>query len=160
MGVIKMIAALALVILILSRIEHHIIPLWPSELPLVVEKTSVRHHKNDVEKHDVIDIGGLGIFPTGAEDTVKNIYRVGYLSLEDPLFLQAPLSHLPLNLVGVLSSSVHENSLAIIEQNKRQRSYIQGDELTEHNAVIVKILPDRIILNQQGYYKSLLLNEH
>ncbi|CQH60196.1 type II secretion system protein N [Yersinia enterocolitica] len=155
-----MIAALALVILILTRIGHHIVPLWPSGLPLVVEKTPTKHHKNNVEKHNIMEIGGLGLFPTEAADTVKDIYRVGYLSLEDPLVLQAPLSHLPLNLVGVLSSSVHENSLAIIEQNKRQRSYIQGDELTEHNAVIVKIFPDRIILNQQGYYKSLLLNEH
>lgn len=155
-----MIAALTLAILILTRIEHHIIPLWSSDLPLDVEKKTTMIQNNNVEKHNVMEVSGLGIFPTKTADTAKNIYRVGNLSLEDPLLLQAPLSHLPFSLVGVLSSSVHENSLVIIEQNKSQRSYIQGDELTEHNAVIVKIFPDRIILNQQGYYKSLLLNEH
>ncbi|WP_186370159.1 type II secretion system protein N [Yersinia bercovieri] len=156
--VIKMFVAIMLVILIMLRIEYLLIPFWQSPTADNVEAPAVIQKKMNVEKYEMSELRKLDLFSAEADDRSKNIYRVGYLSLEDPLLFQAPVSHLPVSLVGVLSSNIHKNSIAIIEHNKRQSPYIQGEELPDNNAVVVKIFTDRIIIDQQGYYKSLLLN--
>lgn len=154
----NVVVALLLVILILLRIEHHLMPLWLSS---TTENSGIyvpESHKNSVKEHDTVELKRLSLFSPEATDTPANPYRVGYLASDDPLLFQAPRSSLPARLVGVLSSSMHENSIAIIEQNKVQNSYSQGEKLPENHAVVIKIFDDRVIINHQGYYEALLLN--
>lgn len=152
---VRVLAALLLVILILLRFEPDFIPFWHASAPENITAPVVKPTKKSDEKQVMSELVKLDLF---SADAPKDIYRVGHLSLEDPLFSQAPLSQLAVRLVGILNSTTPENSIAIIEQNKRQYSYTQGEALPEKKAVVVKIFADRVILDQQGYYKSLLLN--
>ncbi|NIL05040.1 general secretion pathway protein GspC [Yersinia mollaretii] len=152
---IRVLAALLLVILILLRLEPHFIPFWHASAPENITASVVIPNKKSDEKQAMTELGKLDLF---SADAPKDIYRVGHLSWEDPLFSQAPPSHLAVRLVGILNSTTPENSIAIIEQSKRQHSYTQGEVLPEKKAVVVKIFADRVIIDQQGYYKSLLLN--
>lgn len=155
---IRVLAALLLVILIMLRIEPHFIPFWQTPVPDNITAPVAIPNKKSDEKQAMTELIKLDLFSAGAVDAPKDIYRVGHLSLEDPLFYQAPPSQLAVRLVGILNSSTPENSIAVIEHNKRQHSYTQGEALPEKKAVVVKIFADRVIIDQQGYYKSLLLN--
>ncbi|CNJ23566.1 general secretion pathway protein GspC [Yersinia mollaretii] len=155
---IRVLAALLLVIMIMLRIEPDFIPFWHASAPENITAPVVMPNKKSDKKQAMTELKKLDLFSAGAVDAPKDIYRVGHLSWEDPLFSQAPPSHLAVRLVGILNSTTPENSIAIIEQNKRQHSYTQGEALPEKKAVVIKIFADRVILDQQGYYKSLLLN--
>ncbi|CQD37043.1 type II secretion system protein N [Yersinia mollaretii] len=152
---VRVLAALLLVILIMLRIEPDFIPFWHVSAPENIATPVVIPNKKSDGKQAMTELKKRDLF---SADAPKDIYRVGHLSLEDPLFSQAPPSHLAVRLVGILNSTTPENSIAIIEQNKRQHSYTQGEVLPEKKAVVVKIFADRVIIDQQGYYKSLLLN--
>lgn len=152
---VRVLAVLLLVILIMLRVEPDFIRFWHASAPENIAAPVVKSNKKSDKKQAMSELIKLDLF---SADAPKDIYRVGHLSLEDPLFSQAPLSQLAVRLVGILNSTTPENSIAIIEQNKRQHSYTQGEALPEKKAVVVKIFADRVILDQQGYYKALLLN--
>ncbi|HHL2560675.1 TPA: type II secretion system protein N [Yersinia enterocolitica] len=154
----NIVAALLLLILILLRIEHHPLPLWLSTTDDNAEIHVPETDKNNIKGHQAAELKRLHLFSAETTDTADNPYRVGYLAADDPLLFQAPRSSLTARVVGVLTSSIHEKSIAIIEQNKRQNSYSQGEKLPENHAVVIKIFDDRVIINHQGYYESLLLN--
>ncbi|WP_227739358.1 type II secretion system protein N [Yersinia artesiana] len=154
----NIVAALLLVILILLRIEHHPLPLWLSTAADNSETYVPEKNKNNIKGHQTAELKRLHLFSAETTDAADNPYRVGYLAADDPLLFHAPRSSLTARVVGVLTSSIHEKSIAIIEQNKRQSSYSQGEKLPENHAVVIKIFDDRVILNHQGYYESLLLD--
>ncbi|MGH1595767.1 type II secretion system protein N [Yersinia proxima] len=154
----NIVAALLLLILILLRIEHHPLPLWLSTTDDNAETHAPETYKSGIKGNETAELKKLNLFSTETVDASDNPYRVGYLAADDPLLFQAPHSRLTARLVGVLTSSIHEKSIAIIEQNKHQSSYSQGEKLPENHAVVIKIFDDRVIINHQGYYESLLLN--
>ncbi|MGE4802337.1 type II secretion system protein N [Yersinia hibernica] len=153
-------AILLLIILIVLRIEQHLMPLWLASTNEKGDTLVVTAHENSAKKYEKVELNRLNLFSAAEGNSRVNPYRVGYLTVDDPLLLQAPRSNLAVNLVGVLSSSLHEKSIAIIEQNKRQNSYVQGEKLPENQAVVIKIFDDRVIINRQGYYEALLLDSH
>ncbi|HDL6961241.1 TPA: general secretion pathway protein GspC [Yersinia enterocolitica] len=154
----NIVAALLLVILILLRIEHHPMPLWLSTTVDNSEIHAFETHKDSIKGNQTAELKRLSLFSAEATDASDNPYRVGYLAADDPLLFHAPRSNLAVRVVGVLSSSIHEKSIAIIEQKKHQSSYSQGEKLPENHAVVIKIFDDRVIINHQGYYESLLLD--
>lgn len=154
----NIVMALLLVMLILLRIEHHPMPLWLSTTVDNSETDAFEIHKDSIKGHQITELKGLNLFSSETADASDNPYRVGYLATDDPLLFHAPSSTLAARVVGILSSSTHEKSIAIIEQKKHQSSYSQGEKMPDNNAVVIKIFDDRVIINHQGYYESLLLN--
>lgn len=153
----NIVVALLLVILILLRIEHHPIPLLLSTTVDNSETHVLETHKDSIKGNQIAELKKLSLFSAETADASDNPYRVGYLAADDPLLFHAPPSNLAARVVGILSSSIHEKSITIIEQNKYQSSYSQGEKMPENNAVVIKIFDDRVIINHQGYYESLLL---
>lgn len=154
----NIVAALLLVILISLRIEHHLMPLWLSPTTDNSEKYVPEARKDSTKGNQTAELKRLHLFSAETTDASGALYRVGYLAADDPLLFHAPRSKLTARIVGVLSSNMHEKSIAIIEQNKRQNSYTQGEKLLDNNAVVIRIFEDRIIINHQGYYEALLLD--
>ncbi len=68
-----------------------------------------------------------------------------------------PLSVLDLDVTGILSSSVAENSIAILAQNNRQYSLGIGEKVPGYDATISAIFGDHIVINYQGKNATLPL---
>ncbi|AJI95029.1 type IV pilus biogenesis family protein [Yersinia ruckeri] len=149
---------LLLFILIILRIEHHLIPLWLPIEPTDAVIPVLTENKNNAREPDIYGLDKLNLFSSNPINSYQSPFRVDNLSYDDPLLFQAPNSKLAVSLVGILSSTVREKSIAIIEKNKHQQSYSLGDKLPENHAEVVKIFGDRVIINHQGNYESLLLN--
>lgn len=67
-------------------------------------------------------------------------------------------TQLRMTLQGVIDSSEAEGGRAIIASGKSQEIYAPGDKLPEgQNVTLEKILPLRVILNNNGRYESLWL---
>ena len=67
-------------------------------------------------------------------------------------------TRLNLTLQGIVSSSIPEEARAIIESRNKQEQYAVGDELPAGRDVkVAKILPDRVVIDNQGTYELLLL---
>ncbi|MFK3704234.1 type II secretion system protein GspC [Klebsiella sp. NPDC088457] len=70
---------------------------------------------------------------------------------------QAPLSSLKLRVTGLLASSDARRSIAIMAKGNQQVSLGVGDKTPGHEAQIIAILRDRIIVNYQGRNEAILL---
>lgn len=69
-------------------------------------------------------------------------------------------TRLNLKLQGIVSSSIADQARAIIESRNQQEQYVVGDELPVGRGVkLAKILPDRVVIDNQGTYELLLLFE-
>lgn len=67
-------------------------------------------------------------------------------------------TQLRMTLQGVIDSSEEQGGRAIIASGKNQEIYAPGDKLPEgQNVTLEKILPLRVILNNNGRYESLWL---
>lgn len=97
------------------------------------------------------------VAPPPVTDTDKRFYIHEPID-DDALLLAAPRAQLAASLVGVLISSKPENTLAIIESAGKQVSYVPGDRIAG-KFTILRILPDRVVINQNGFYAALILAE-
>ena len=70
----------------------------------------------------------------------------------------APETRLKLTLSGLVASSVPENSMAIVEYQGKQATYVIDEKITGTQAVIHEIHPDRLILKNRGKYETLMLD--
>ena len=70
----------------------------------------------------------------------------------------APRTRLNLTLTGVLASTVPSRSIAVIIYAGQEASYGIGDTITGTPAKLRDILPDRVILNNQGQDETLMLD--
>jgi len=74
---------------------------------------------------------------------------------------QAVETHLNLVLVGVISSSDEKSGRAIIASGDKQDVYAVGDAIPVGNGVsLSKVMPDRVIINNNGQYESLWLYQN
>ncbi|CAI1927224.1 Cholera toxin secretion protein epsC [Serratia quinivorans] len=92
------------------------------------------------------------------ELTTSTVFKEGRISLDNPILQQAPITALNLRLNGLLRSSIEENTLVIIEQNKKQHSYAIDETLANTSATIVRVFPDRVIIKNNENYEAILLN--
>ncbi|WP_227507654.1 type II secretion system protein N [Yersinia thracica] len=69
--------------------------------------------------------------------------------------LNSPLYTGTLKLVGVLEHTDEASSIVILELNGKQNLYLEGDEVEA--ITIVKILKDRIIINENGGHYTLVI---
>ncbi|CAI2092271.1 type II secretion system protein N [Serratia ficaria] len=76
--------------------------------------------------------------------------------VSDELLLLAPRATSSEKVVGILSSTQQVRSIAIIESGGAQKSYQIGERISG-KSIILRILSDRVIINDNGYYASLIL---
>ncbi|AGB84042.1 hypothetical protein D781_3848 [Serratia sp. FGI94] len=76
--------------------------------------------------------------------------------VSDELLLLAPRATLSEKVVGILSSTQQTRCIAIIESDGAQKSYQVGEKISG-KSTILRILSDRVIINDNGYYASLIL---
>ncbi len=70
----------------------------------------------------------------------------------------APRTRLNLTLTGVLASTVPSRSIAVIIYAGQEASYGIGDTITGTPAKLRDVLPDRVILSNQGQDETLMLD--
>jgi general secretion pathway protein C len=75
--------------------------------------------------------------------------------------INAPVYTGTVRLVGVLEHMEESKSIAILDFGGKQQTYFIHDKIEKNNSsiTIVKILTDKIIINENGYYYSLILRE-
>lgn len=117
-----------------------------------------------------------GVPPSGADMAVVDIAALKALALfgsanapgaaeadkpaEQPMVIAAEETKLDLLLMGVVDSNQPEAARAIIAKGNQQDVYAPGDKLPVGNQVSLdRVLADRVILNNNGRYESLLLYE-
>lgn len=69
----------------------------------------------------------------------------------------APVSRLPAKITGLVASSDPQQSLVIIRMNGQDAIYHIGEVLKGANARIENIFPDRVIIDHNGKFESLLM---
>ena len=75
----------------------------------------------------------------------------------DSFYLSCPPAQLAARVVGLLSSdNIHKN-MAVIDYRGTGASYSVADSL-DKGINIVRIFPDRVIVNEHGYCAALLMN--
>lgn len=84
-------------------------------------------------------------------------YKVRPQDITDEIINSAPESRLVGKITGLLLSSNENKSLVIIERSGKQNGYGIGDRIADSNVVILRILQNKILLNENGYYASMIL---
>ncbi len=106
---------------------------------------------------DIAELKSMQIFGSLDQETANQIAEAGPAAgprIED----EAVDTQLRMTLQGVIDSSEAEGGRAIIASAKNQEIYARGDKLPEgQNVILEKILPLRVILNNNGRYESLWL---
>ena len=77
---------------------------------------------------------------------------------EDALF-RAPVFKGPGILRGIVVSDDPERSVAIIDEDQRQQSYVAGEVINGSRATILRIFPDRVAIKSNNSYFTLRLPE-
>ena len=70
----------------------------------------------------------------------------------------APETRLNVTLTGVMANDEPSRSIAIIEYQSLQATYIIGDKINATRATVSEIHSDRVILNNNGVYETLMLD--
>ena len=72
----------------------------------------------------------------------------------------APETRLNVILTGVMASDDPSRSIAIIEYQSQQATYIIDEKIQNTRATVSEIHPDRVILNNSGVFETLMLDGH
>ena len=101
----------------------------------------------------------LGLYgsttPASVTDSHER-FRIQGSAADDALLLAAPRAKLRDSLVGVLISSNPAKNMAIIDSGGKQASYALSDRIDD-KFIILRILPDRVVINENGFYAALIL---
>lgn len=97
-------------------------------------------------------------YPDGHADIPadQERFRVTSRKPSNVLLMTAPVARLSMKVVGVLCDKDGQAGMAIIEHSGQQFSYVSGEKIND-SYPIMNILPDRIIINENGFYAALML---
>lgn len=101
----------------------------------------------------------LGLYGSATPASVTDSherFRIQGSAADDALLLAAPRAKLRDSLVGVLISSNPAKNMAIIDSGGKQASYALSDRIDD-KFIILRILPDRVVINENGFYAALIL---
>lgn len=87
----------------------------------------------------------------------KKSYALANNNLTDEFFMSCPTAEIEATVVGLLTGDPEANDIAIIAYQGKESSYRVSDQL-EKGINIVRIFPDRAIVNIHGYCAALLMN--
>ena len=107
---------------------------------------------NPLDVRSLLQLALFGKVPVVAKTPVAPTTPQGALNRN------APRTRLNLTLTGVLASTVPSRSIAVIIQAGQEASYGIGETISGTNAKLRDILPDRVILNNQGQDETLMLD--
>ncbi|MDP2561930.1 type II secretion system protein GspC [Psychrobium sp. 1_MG-2023] len=71
---------------------------------------------------------------------------------------EAPKTRLKVTLTGVVAHNLEERSMAIIEHQGSQETYIINQKIKSTRATVSEIHPDRVILKNNGRFETLMLD--
>lgn len=142
---------LALTALIAWRVWFAIVPAWQLAPSGNVQQSAPAVMPMP-EKQDFASLPLFG----PVQNAPSSPFSTQLLHAQDPGIFYAPRSALPLRVTGLVIGAGEQQSMAIIEHNARQASYLQGDLLLDGQARLVRLFPDRVIIDHQGNYESLL----
>lgn len=83
-------------------------------------------------------------------------FRVHGKLAGDDLLMSAPVAKLTVKVVGLLCDKDNHAGVVIIEGAGRQQSYVSGEAIND-TYPIMKIFSDRIVINENGFYAALML---
>ena len=123
--------------------------------PMPVNARLVERSSGAAENVDIGKLKALELFGGGAvEEEVAPVVAVAPSSIEQ----DAVDTRLNLHLNGVIGSSDQKAARAIIADGKQQALFAPGDLLPAGRDVrLVKVLADRVILDNSGRYEALWL---
>lgn len=130
---------------------------FPSD---IVNPVTARSVEPDTAGVDLEAMLGLGLFgePLDSGDTTVAAQSVS--AMPPGVEADARETRLDLVLVGILAESDRDLGSAVIEIKGQQKMYVVGDELPIGGKVsLAKVLPKRVILNNNGTYELLKLFE-
>ncbi len=125
-------------------------------------KSAVESHVEFPSKAEVMEMNNMHLFGRYQEEkdgSNSSGYKVGMHDITPELMAKVPDSALVGKISGLLYSDNAQKSLVIIESAGKQAAYGVGDRLSENNAIILRILQDKILLNEKGYYTTLKFKE-
>ncbi len=121
----------------------------------------VRHsafpQEDDIGK--INDAHWFGRYQAAKSGEKARGYKVGEWTIGAELLANAPEAAALGKITGLLFSDNAEKSLVIVEYGGKQTGYGVGDRLVGSNAVIVRILKNKILLDENGYYAALTFKE-
>lgn len=101
----------------------------------------------------------LGLYGSATHPSVtdsRERFRIQDSAADNALLLAAPRAKLRDSLVGVLISSNPAKNMAIIDSDGKQASYALSERIADKFAIL-RILPDRVVINENGFYAALIL---
>lgn len=158
---------LLLILWVLLSLSKVVWALWPqpavvpSTLPTMNPPTATRAAAQG-ETIAVGELTGLNLFgqPDAAmsvDEAITNSQGVGEIPEQA---LSAPETRLALTLTGILATSDEGVGSAIIEARNSQGVYHIGDLLpVGNNVTLARVLPNKVVLDNNGRYESLTLFE-
>ncbi|MGB8667480.1 MAG: type II secretion system protein N, partial [Serratia inhibens] len=114
--------------------------------------------QEDIEKINSADFFGRYGERRGDRNNGMS-YKISSQEINDDVINNAPETRLAGRITGLLLSDNHKRSLVIIERAGKQASYGMGDRIADSNVVILRILQDKILLDENGYYASMVLKD-
>lgn len=134
----------------LARLFWLLVPVPAIPAATVAIPAVVNHVVSDSQAVNIAQLKALNVFGKAAAVPKQDAPAV----IEN----QAVDTHLNLTLLGVMSSSDEKAGRAIISTGDKQDVYAVGAALPVGNGVTLsKVLPDRVIVNNNGQYESLWL---
>ncbi|MBL3525159.1 general secretion pathway protein GspC [Serratia plymuthica] len=114
--------------------------------------------KDDIEKINNADFFGRYGESRGEGNNGVS-YKISSQGISDDVINNAPETRLAGKVTGLLFSDNPKHSLAIIERSGKQASYGMGDRIANSNVVVLRILQDKILLDENGYYALMILKD-
>lgn len=124
--------------------------LWPSQsAPVSSWQPQSNNLSNQQDKFELSGLRRLYLF--GKQQAVKS-KPVAVQSVD------APKTRLRLTLAGVVVSSEPDLALAIIENKGSQDTYGIDEEVGSTQAILKRVLPDRVLIEYRGKLETLMLD--
>ncbi|QGH61913.1 type II secretion system protein N [Serratia proteamaculans] len=97
-------------------------------------------------------------YPDGQEDVdaEQERFRITRKFASDTLLMAAPIARVSVKVVGLLCDKDNHAGMVIIDGSGRQQSYVSGEAIND-TYPIMKIFSDRIVINENGFYAALML---
>lgn len=122
-------------------------------LPVLYEGESIGSNEFKKKSKMITEIKKYDLFKQRGRDNELKIKTRDSVELDNsPLYIGG------LKLVGVLVHTEEEKSIAIIDLNGKQDLYAVGDKIESDTSItVIKILNDKIIINENKSYYSLTI---
>lgn len=126
----------------------------------ITSSESIVLFPSESEVQEINDAYFFGKYMENENAAIKSKgFSVGAQEISEYVINNAPKTLLIGSITGLLLSGNDKKNLVIIERSGKQNSYSVGERIAGSNVVILRILEDKILLNENGYYALMFFNE-